>query len=197
MAMRVAGPFGCQCQNIQPCSVSTSRSSNRTGGSPASGSPTRLPCIRPRSVAADRPVECQSVVVFVQTQIGRILRAAPRVGLPLQPPAEPTAGVLLHDLPGAGPIRSTTALKRQSGDSFAFARSTLWSFSTFSGVLRLIINLLAVTPSDTSLEVRSLPSPGITRLHRYYEPLRLPPWPGLSLAGVRLAVQSATTVDLS
>src|SRR6266851_4392767 len=40
--MRVAGPFGCRCQSIPPCSVSTSRSSNRTGGSPASGSPTRV-----------------------------------------------------------------------------------------------------------------------------------------------------------
>ena len=29
-AMRVAGPFGCRCQTIPPCSVSTSRSSNRT-----------------------------------------------------------------------------------------------------------------------------------------------------------------------
>jgi len=37
-----------------PCSVSTSRSSNRTGGSPASGSPTRLPCFRPQRFAADR-----------------------------------------------------------------------------------------------------------------------------------------------
>src|SRR5450631_426006 len=37
--MRVAGPFGCRCQTIPPCSVSTSRSSNRTGGFPASGSP--------------------------------------------------------------------------------------------------------------------------------------------------------------
>jgi len=37
------------------------------------------------------------------------------------------------------------------------------------------------------LELRSLPSTGITRLQRYYEPLRHPEWPGLSLAGVRLA----------
>ena len=38
------------------------------------------------------------------------------------------------------------------------------------------------------LELRSLPSTGITRLHWYYEPLRHPWAPGLSLAGVRLVV---------
>ena len=38
--MRVAGSFDCRGQSIPPCSVSTSRSSNRTGGFPASGSPT-------------------------------------------------------------------------------------------------------------------------------------------------------------
>ncbi len=35
-------------------------------------------------------------------------------------------------------------------------------------------------------EVRLLPSTGVTRLQRYYGPVRLPRWPGLSLAGVRL-----------
>src|SRR6266481_2028184 len=38
------------------------------------------------------------------------------------------------------------------------------------------------------LELRSLPSTGITRLQRYYEPLRHPRAPGLSLAGVRLVI---------
>ena len=38
------------------------------------------------------------------------------------------------------------------------------------------------------LELRSLPSPGVTRLQRYYEPLRHPAAPGLSLAGVRLVI---------
>ena len=38
------------------------------------------------------------------------------------------------------------------------------------------------------LELRSLPSTGVTRLRRYYEPLRHPRRPGLSLAGVRLRV---------
>ena len=38
------------------------------------------------------------------------------------------------------------------------------------------------------LELRSLPSTGITRLQRYYEPLRHPKAPDLSLAGVRLVI---------
>src|SRR6266853_1284008 len=42
------------------------------------------------------------------------------------------------------------------------------------------------------LELRSLPSPGITRLHRYYEPLRHPRAPGLSLAGFQLVVALTT-----
>ena len=38
------------------------------------------------------------------------------------------------------------------------------------------------------LELRSLPSTGVTRLQRYYEPLRHPRAPGLSLTGVRLVI---------
>src|SRR5260370_4151670 len=38
------------------------------------------------------------------------------------------------------------------------------------------------------LELRSLPSTGITQLQRYYEPLRHPKAPGLSLAGFQLVV---------
>ena len=38
------------------------------------------------------------------------------------------------------------------------------------------------------LELRSLPSTGVTRLQRYYEPLRHPKAPGLSLTGLRLVV---------
>jgi hypothetical protein len=39
--------------------------------------------------------------------------------------------------------------------------------------------LLALGYFHSAPEVRSLPSAGITRLHRYYEPLRLPARPGL------------------
>jgi hypothetical protein len=42
--------------------------------------------------------------------------------------------------------------------------------------------------SCVGLELRPLPSPGVTRLQRYYEPLRHPSAPGLSLADVRLII---------
>ena len=42
------------------------------------------------------------------------------------------------------------------------------------------------------LELRSLPSTGVTRFPRYYEPLRHPKAPGLSLTGVRLVLSSLT-----
>src|ERR1700680_4149184 len=42
------------------------------------------------------------------------------------------------------------------------------------------------------LELRSLPSTGITQLQRYYEPLRPPKAPSLSLTGFRLVVDSTT-----
>ena len=46
----------------------------------------------------------------------------------------------------------------------------------------------SLTTCCVCLELRSLPSTGITRLQRYYEPLRIPKAPGLSLAGVRLII---------
>jgi hypothetical protein len=46
----------------------------------------------------------------------------------------------------------------------------------------------SLTTYCVCLELRSLPSPGITRLQRYYEPLRHPRAPGLSLTGVRLVI---------
>src|ERR1700716_4044602 len=52
--------------------------------------------------------------------------------------------------------------------------------------------LLPISRSFTTycvcLELRSLPSTGVTRLPRYYEPLRHPKAPDLSLAGIRLAI---------
>ena len=49
-------------------------------------------------------------------------------------------------------------------------------------------NLRSLTTSCVSPEPRPLPSTGITRLHRYYEPLRHPKAPGPSLTGVRLLI---------
>ena len=46
----------------------------------------------------------------------------------------------------------------------------------------------SLTACCVCLELRSLPSTGITRLQRYCERLRHPGAPGLSLAGVRLAI---------
>ena len=132
VALRVAGPFGCRCPNIRPCPVSTSRSSNRTCGFAASGSPTGF----------------------------------------------------------TG--RHTTA----RGAPFAHRYSSFRSRLTIDGVGRPCGQfLLALGYFHSVPEVRFLPSTGITRLQRYYEPLRLPKRPGLSLAGVRLA-HAATTWGL-
>ena len=49
-------------------------------------------------------------------------------------------------------------------------------------------NLLSFSTCCVDLELRPLPSTGITRLPRYYGPLRHPKAPGLSLAGVRLVI---------
>src|SRR6202023_751596 len=46
----------------------------------------------------------------------------------------------------------------------------------------------SLTTSCVCLELRPLPSTGITRLQRYCEPLRHPSAPGLSLAAVRLII---------
>ncbi len=46
----------------------------------------------------------------------------------------------------------------------------------------------SLTAYCVCLELRPLPSTGVTRLQRYYEPLRHPTAPGLSLAGVRLVI---------
>jgi hypothetical protein len=124
--MRVAGPFGCRCQTIPPCSVSTSRSSNRTGGFPASGSPTG----------------------FAKQHTKRHDTA------PSLPSLDPSAG-----------SESLVGGYRQHGHSPDSSRF------------------------QTAPEVRPLPSTGVTRLPRYYEPVRHPTQPGLSLAGVRLVLE--------
>src|SRR6201984_877187 len=46
----------------------------------------------------------------------------------------------------------------------------------------------SLTACCVCLELRPLPSPGITRLQRYYEPLRHPSAPGVSLTGIRLII---------
>jgi hypothetical protein len=46
----------------------------------------------------------------------------------------------------------------------------------------------SLTTSCVCLELRPLSSLGVTRLQRYYKPLRHPTAPGLSLTGVRLVI---------
>src|SRR5580693_8252609 len=51
---------------------------------------------------------------------------------------------------------------------------------------------MSFATSRVCLELRPLPSAGVTRFPRYYEPLRHPRAPGLSLAGVRLILSFLT-----
>src|SRR5947209_12280622 len=106
--MLVAGPFGGQCQTIRPCPVFTSRSSNRTGGITASGSPTRLlACGRPQRVTADGMDQVDQTILLVESEVRVALNATPLAVLTPQPPTKPSAGVLLHHLPGPRDITQT------------------------------------------------------------------------------------------
>ena len=66
-----------------------------------------------------------------------------------------------------------------------------------SGVNRLAPISRLSSPSALGLELRPLPSTGVTRRPRYYEPLRHPRWPGLSLTGVRLRVTRPPPLGVS
>src|SRR5246127_784583 len=70
----------------------------------------------------------------------------------------------------------------------AFSRVTPSAvFEHFSELLGCPISR-SLTACCVCLELRPLPSTSITRLPRYYEPLRHPSAPGLSLTGVRLII---------
>jgi hypothetical protein len=56
-------------------------------------------------------------------------------------------------------------------------------------VIDNMVTLQTLSAFRNAPEVRPLPSPGVTRLQRYCEPVRLPARPDLSLAGVPLARQ--------
>src|SRR5213080_3077301 len=74
------------------------------------------------------------------------------------------------------------------GQDFTLSRATP---SAASEQLLELIGFPISRPFTTycvCLELRSLPSPGVARLPRYYEPLRHPMAPDLSLAGVRLVI---------
>ena len=74
------------------------------------------------------------------------------------------------------------------GQDFTLSRATP---SAASGHLSELIGCpisRSFTTYCVCLELRSLPSTGVTRLPRYYEPLRHPRAPGLSLTGFRLVI---------
>src|SRR5262249_61053138 len=84
--------------------------------------------------------------------------------------------------------RAYSASQRSVGPLFGGACHAPCSFPPVAGGARLLAHLRAVATSDVALELRPLPSPGLARFRRYYEPLRHPRRPGLSLAGFRLTV---------
>src|SRR5712691_11577771 len=72
------------------------------------------------------------------------------------------------------------------GQDFTLARATPSAASEqFSELIGFPISR-SFTTYCVCLELRSLPSTGVTRLPRYYEPLRHPRAPSLSLTGFRL-----------
>jgi hypothetical protein len=62
------------------------------------------------------------------------------------------------------------------------------NLSGINASLNRLPNLLSLATSSISSELRLLPSTSITRLQRYYEPLRHPMAAGPSLTGVRLII---------
>ena len=81
-----------------------------------------------------------------------------------------------------GPGRRQIRHHRQFADtsstsSFAFTCGALRSSSTFRRGQTQSVNRLSLTPASTVPGPRVLPSTGITRLHRYYDPIRHPRGP--------------------
>jgi hypothetical protein len=74
------------------------------------------------------------------------------------------------------------------GQDFTLARATPSAASEHLSELIGFPISRSFTTYCVCLELRSLPSPGVTRLQRYCEPLRHPMAPDLSLAGVRLVI---------
>ena len=81
-----------------------------------------------------------------------------------------------------GPGRRQIRHHRQFADtsstsSFAFTCGALRSSSTFRRGQTQSVNRLSLAPASTVPGPRVLPSTGITRLHRYYDPIRHPRGP--------------------
>src|SRR5882724_5930765 len=92
----------------------------------------------------------------------------------------------------ASTSRSSNRTGISLGQDFTPVRLRVLSRATPSAVFEHSSELIgcpisrSFTTCCVCLELRSLPSTGITRLQRYYEPLRHPKAPGLSLTGFRL-----------
>src|SRR6266403_234368 len=74
------------------------------------------------------------------------------------------------------------------GQDFTLSRATPSAASVHLSELLGFPISRSFTTYCVCLELRSLPSTGVTRLQRYYEPLRHPRAPSLSLTGVRLVI---------
>src|SRR5258705_10082071 len=74
------------------------------------------------------------------------------------------------------------------GQDFTLARATPSAASEHLSELIGFPISRSFTTYCVCLELRSLPSTGVTRLQRYYEPLRHPRAPSLSLTGLRLVI---------
>jgi hypothetical protein len=74
------------------------------------------------------------------------------------------------------------------GQDFTLSRATPSAASEHSLELIGFPISRSFTTYCVCLELRSLPSTGVTRLPRYYEPLRHPRAPSLSLTGFRLVI---------
>ena len=88
------------------------------------------------------------------------------------------------------PITLTPIPKALASDAALIAVPAFYGADRLSPVSGLL-------PCDIPRKVRPLPSTGITRLPRYYEPLRLPTQPSRSLAGFWLIVQGQSPSRIS
>ena len=129
--MSVAGPFGCRCPSSRPCSVSTSRSSNRTCGfpHPALGQDTHAFAHGRLRVSARQLDQPQCLVQVLVREA--CLSHCRDLVLVAQPPAEPSVGVsvdrpvALTDRTQAEVVRPALQLPIESRDHDRSASSTV------------------------------------------------------------------------
>ncbi len=93
------------------------------------------------------------------------------------------------------PLMRSHTERSRSSRPFALACNASHSVRTFGGGTRQHGHSPGSRCLCVVLEPRPLPSTGVTRLHRYYGPLRLPRQPGLSLTGVRFGSWRSTCAE--